>query len=128
MKDEILNEEFMEIPQPKSHKKIKIAIAFIASLDIIATTTLLIEYFKFDWFKSEVYDIDAKISNSLYQANDFTEKKTIKSKSGIANGISETIKLSACTTYQYLDYDYNTKKFIIKTCSNPNSITGSERY
>jgi hypothetical protein len=104
MKDEILNEEFKEIPQPKSHKKIKIAITLIASLAIIATTTLLVGHLKFDWFKSEDYNIDSK------------------------NGVSETIELRASTTYEYLDYDNNTKKLVKKTRSNPSTITGSERY
>ena len=54
-KEEILNDDFVEkeVIQPKSHKKIKIAIAITASLAIIATTILLVGYFKFDWFKSE---------------------------------------------------------------------------
>lgn len=103
MEGEILNEEFMDIPQPKNLRNIKIAITLIAFLGIIATTILLVGHFKFDRFKSEVYSIDAKISRSLYQA-------------------------SASNTYEYLDYDYNTKKFVKKTCSNPSSIGGSERY
>lgn len=103
MKDEILNEEFTEIQQPKNLKNIKIAITLIAFLGIIATTTLLVGHFKFDRFKSEVYNIDAKISRSLYQA-------------------------SVSTSYEYLDYNYNTKKFVKKTCSNPISIDGNERY
>ena len=98
MKDEILNEEFMDIPQPKSHKKIKIAITLIGSLAIIATTTLLVGHFKFDWFKSEVYNIDGKISRSL------------------------------ASSYEYLDYDSKTKKFVKKTCSNPEPITGDDRF
>ena len=54
-KEEVLNDDFVEneVVQPKSHKKIKIAIAITASLAIIATTILLVGYFKFDWFKSE---------------------------------------------------------------------------
>lgn len=98
MKDEILSEEFMDIPQPKSHKKIKIAITLITSLAIIATTTLLVGHLKFDWFKSEVYNIDGKVSRSLASA------------------------------YEYLDYDTKTKKYVKKTCSNPEPITGDDRF
>ena len=116
MKDEILSEEFNVIPQPKSHKKIKIAITLIAFLGIIATTTLLVGHFKFDLFKNEVYIIDPKISRALNQEDYFTEKKAIKSKIG------------ASAAYDYLDYDYSTKKFVKKTCSNPTSIDGDERY
>ena len=115
MKDKILNEEFRDFQEPKSHKKSKILISLITTLAIIATTTLLIGYFKFD--------------SSLYQANYFAEKKEINSKKGFTNEVSETIKLrSASTSYEYLDYNYSTKKFVKKTCSNPSSITGSERY
>ena len=98
-----MSEEFKVIQQPKFHKKIKIAITFIAFLGIIVSTTLLVGHFKFGLSKNEVYNIDAKISRLLYQA-------------------------SASNTYEYLDYDYNTKKFVKKTCSNPSSIDGSERF
>ena len=98
MKDEILSEEFMDIPQPKSHKKIKIAITLITSLAIIATTTLLVGHLKFDWFKSEVYNIHGKISRSL------------------------------ASSYEYLDYDSKTKKFVKKTCSNPEPVTEDDRF
>ena len=65
-KEEILNDDFVEkeVIQPKSHKKIKIAIAITASLAIIATTILLVGYFKFDWFKSE--NIKKNISSKLF--------------------------------------------------------------
>ena len=116
MKDEILSEEFKVIQQPKCHKKIKIAITFIAFLGIIVSTTLLVGHFKFGLSKNEVYNIDAKISRSLNQEDYFTEKKAIKSKIG------------ASASYIYLDYDYSTKKFVKKTCSNPSSIDGSERF
>ena len=90
-KQEILNDELVEneVQQPKSHKKIKIAIAIAASLAIIATTTLLVGYFKFDWFKSEIYNVDAKISRNVYQTNYFTETKTIKTKTGFTSGVTE---------------------------------------
>ena len=94
-KEEILNDEFVEreIVQPKNHKKIKIAVSVVASLAIIAITTLLVGHFKFDWFKSEVYTLDTKISHNLYQVNYFTETRSIR-KSG-------TYYL-----YQFHGYDY----------------------
>ena len=90
-KQEILNDDFVEneVIQPKSHKKIKVAIAVVTSIVIIATTTLLVGYFKFDWFKSEIYNIDAKISRNLYQVNYYTETKTIKTRIGFTSGITE---------------------------------------
>ena len=45
-----------------------------------ATTTLLIGYFKFDWFKSEIYKVDANITREINQANFFKETKTINTK------------------------------------------------
>ena len=58
-KEEILNDEFIEneITQQKSHKKVKIAVAIVGSLTLIAITTLLVGHFKFNWFKNEIYNI-----------------------------------------------------------------------
>ena len=78
-KEEILLNE-PEIVENKSNK-VKIAIALIASALMVAVvTTLLIGHFKFDWFKSDEYRIDANISRNLYQANYFSERKTVNSK------------------------------------------------
>ena len=106
-KEEILNDDFVEkeVIQPKSHKKIKIAIAITASLAIIATTILLVGYFKFDWFKSEIYDIDAKISRKTYQANYFTETRTINTKMGFTSGISENHEQKIYTNFMVLQTD-----------------------
>ena len=93
-KEEILSDEFVEreISQPKSHKKIKIAISIVASLIIIATTTLLVGHFKFDWFKSETYKIDANIHRANYQANYFSEKKDMNIKVSFSNGQKDNKK------------------------------------
>ena len=106
-KEEILNDDFVEkeVIQPKSHKKIKIAIAITASLAIIATTILLVGYFKFDWFKSEIYDVDAKISRKTYQANYFTETRTINTKMGFTSGISENHEQKIYTNFMVLQTD-----------------------
>ena len=47
---------------------------------VAVVTTLLIGHFKFDWFKSDEYRIDANISRNLYQANYFSERKTVNTK------------------------------------------------
>ena len=103
-KEEILNDEFVEreIVQPKSHKKIKIAVSIVASLVIIATTTLLVGHFKFNWFKSEVYTLDTKISHNLYQVNYFTETKNIKTKFGFVSGVSEDQEHSIYTNFMVM--------------------------
>ena len=103
-KEEILNDEFVEreIAQTKSHKKIKIAISIVASLIIIATTTLLVGHFKFDWFKSEVYTLDTKISHNLYQVNYFTETKNIKTKIGFVSGVSDNQEHTIYTNFMVM--------------------------
>ena len=106
-KEEILNDDFIEneVPQPKSHKKIKIAIAVAASLAIIATATLLVGYFKFDWFKSEEYNIDAKISRNLYQANYYTETKSIKTRTSFTSGVAEEKEFFVYTNFMVMQTD-----------------------
>ena len=106
-KEEVLNDDFVEneVVQPKSHKKIKIAIVITASLAIIATTILLVGYFKFDWFKSEIYTLDAKISRNTYQANYFTETKTINTKTGFTSGVTENHEQIIYTNFMVLQTD-----------------------
>ena len=81
-KEEIILEENLnekETVSPKNSKKIKYAIAIIASTLVLATVSiLLIGHFKFNWFKSENYNLDVNISRSVYQANFFSERKTSK--------------------------------------------------
>ena len=103
-KEEILSDEFVEreISQPKSHKKIKIAISIVASLAIIATTILLVGHFKFDWFKSEVYTLDTKISHNLYQVNYFTETKNVKTKIGFVSGVSDNQEHTIYTNFMVM--------------------------
>ena len=61
--------------------KVKIVLSILASTLVVATiSTLLVGHFKFDWFKSDEYKIDAHINRSIYQANYFSEKKTINTK------------------------------------------------
>jgi len=87
-KEEILLNE-REIVETKP-SKVKIAVSIlISTLLVTAVTTLLIGHFKFDWFKSDSYKIDANINRSVYQANYFSEKKTVTTKYSFENGDSE---------------------------------------
>ena len=85
-KEEILLNEHEEV-ETKTSNKVKYTIAIIAStLVLAAATTLLIGHFKFDWFKSDNYKIDANINRSVYQANYFSEKKTMTTKISLSDG------------------------------------------
>ena len=97
MKENKLNDELIEVPHSK---KLKIPIILtIISLAIIVTTTLLVGYFKLNWFKSEIYNIDFKILRKVYQINYFTEKKTLKVKVGFTNGITEEKEFTTITNF-----------------------------
>ena len=88
-KEEILINE-QEVVETKSSNKIKYTIAIISStLVIAAITTLLIGHFKFDWFKNDNYKIDANIKRNVYQANYFSEKKTLNAKFTLPDGVSQ---------------------------------------
>lgn len=104
-KQEILNDDFIEneVVQPKSNKKIKIAIAIATSLAIVATTILLVGYFKFDWFKGEIYNVDAKISRNLYSANYYSQTKSIKTRTGFNSGVSEEKEYFIYTNFMVMD-------------------------
>ena len=106
-KEEVLNNDYVEneVIQPKNTKKIKIAIALVASLTIIASVTLLIGYFKFNWFKSEIYNIEAKISRNAYQANYFSETKTINTRIGFTSGITQDNEQKIYTNFMVMQKD-----------------------
>ena len=88
-KEEILINE-QEVAETKSSNKIKYTIAIISStLVIAAITTLLIGHFKFDWFKNDNYKIDANIKRNVYQANYFSERKTLNVKFTLPDGVSQ---------------------------------------
>ena len=75
MKEEILLKDSENVETKPN--KLKIALSILASTLIVATiTTLLVGHFKYDWFKSDEYKIDAHINRSIFQANYFSEKKT----------------------------------------------------
>ena len=106
-KEEVLNNDYVEneVIQPKNTKKIKIAIALVASLTIIASAILLVGYFKFNWFKSEIYNIDAKISRNAYQAIYFSETKTINTRIGFTSGITQDNEQKIYTNFMVMQKD-----------------------
>ena len=76
-----VSSENREIIPAKSYSKVKLTIAIISTILVLAgTTTLLIGYFKFDWFKKEIYKVDANITREVNQANFFTENKKVSTK------------------------------------------------
>ena len=88
-KEEILINE-PEVVETKQSNKINIVISLIVStLLVTAVTTLLIGHFKFDWFKSDNYKIDANIKRNVFQANYFSEKKTVTTRFSFENGPTE---------------------------------------
>ena len=69
------------VAQPKKSSKMKYFIGIISSVIVLAVTaTLLLGYFKFNWFKSEIYQLDANIVRQVNQANYFTETKKVNTK------------------------------------------------
>ena len=76
------------LPQKKSHK-LAIALSITTAIALIAATVLLVGYFKFNWFKNEMYKIDANISRNVYQVNYFSETKTAKTKYSFTSGETE---------------------------------------
>ena len=90
-KEEILNENFTEkeVIHPKNNKKIRIILAITGSILVIATTILLLGYFKLDWFKKEIYKLDIQISRNTYEVNYFTETKTLEARFGLTSGESD---------------------------------------
>ena len=73
-----------EILPTKKSNKLKYTIIIISSvIALAAAATLLVGYFKFNWFKDEIYTIDANITRSLHQANYFTENRKITTKIAI---------------------------------------------
>ena len=93
-----VSSENREIIPAKSYSKVKLIIAIISTILILAaTTTLLIGYFKFDWFKKEIYKVDANITREVNQANFFTENKKISTRIALTKD-----------NFEEQDYEVNT--------------------
>ena len=85
--DELIDQE---VQAPVKSNKIKYTIAIITGVIIAAAVAvLLVGHFKFGWFKSETYKINANIFRANYQANYFNEQKDMNIKVAFANGQNE---------------------------------------
>ena len=87
-----INDELIDqkVELPVKSNKIKYAIVIASVVAFVATASiLLIGYFKFDWFKSETYKLDANINRATYQTSYFTEKKRIETEYSFTNGVHE---------------------------------------
>lgn len=88
-----------EIIQPKKNRRNKIVAAITISLSTFLIISLLIVYSRFHRTKSEIYDIDTKISRNLYLSNYFTETKTIKTKYDFLDDSSEEHEVTIYTNF-----------------------------
>ena len=85
--DELIDQK-VELPVKSNKIKYAIVIASVVAF-VAAASILLIGYFKFDWFKSETYKLDANINRATYQTSYFTEKKRIETEYSFTNGVHE---------------------------------------
>ena len=100
IRDELIDER--EVAPVKSHRS-KFIIAIITAATLIAATSiLLIGHFKFNWFPSETYKLDAKINRVSYQANYFSESKNIKTALTFSNG--NHVEKDASITTNFIVY------------------------
>ena len=95
--DELIDQE---VQAPVKSNKIKYTIAIITGVVIAAAVAvLLVGHFKFGWFKSETYKINANIFRANYQANYFNEQKDMNIKVAFANGQNEEKKFSISSNF-----------------------------
>ena len=79
-----------EIIQSKISKRKKIAIAIAAiTLILVVSITLLVGHLKYDMFNNGDYKIDANINRNIYQANYFSDKKTITAQFTLPDGVAQ---------------------------------------
>ena len=100
IKSDLIDEKF-EAPAKSNRKKYIIAIIAAATL-ISALSILLIGHFKFNWFQSEIYKLDATINRASYQANYFSETKNMKAAFTFSNG--NHVEKDAKITTNFLVY------------------------
>ena len=119
----------------KNNTKVKLAISIISTILILAAiTTLLIGYFKFYWFKSEIYKVDANITREVNQANFFSETKTIKTRIALEEGAYEEQNYEVNTDFmvylkdrtQLKDNDYLNKASLVILNSTMTSNEGEQ--
>ena len=114
--DELIDEK---VVAPVKSNKIKYTIAILAATTLIAATSvLLIGHFKFNWFQSETYKLDAKINRAIYQANYFTENKKINAAFTFSNGNHEEKDATVSTDFVvYLTKREKTSNDYLNTAS-----------
>ena len=95
--DELIDQE---VQAPVKSNKIKYAIAIITGVLITAAVSvILVGHFKFDWFKSETYKIEANIQRSNFKANYFSEEKNMNIKVSFSNGQKEEKEFFISTNF-----------------------------
>ena len=107
-KEEILNESIKEegeVIQPKSHKKIIISLVITGSILVISTVIVLVGYFKFNWFKSEIQNINIKISRNAQEVKYFTETITLDYKLGLTSGESDKKEMTVKNNFLIVETD-----------------------
>ena len=67
-----------------------------------AVAVLLVGHFKFNWFRSETYKIDANIYRTNFQANYFLEQKDIEVAASFSNGQKEEKKVFISTNFMVI--------------------------
>ena len=118
--------ENREILPSKNNSKVKLTIAIISTVLILAAaTTLLIGYFKFDWFKNEIYKVNANLTREVNQANFFSENKKINTRIALTKDNYEEqtyevntdfmIYLKDKTELENKDYLYSASIVILKS-------------
>ena len=118
--------ENREILPSKNNSKVKLTIAIISTVLILAAaTTLLIGYFKFDLFKNEIQKVDANLTREVNQANFFSENKKINTRIALTKDNYEEqtyevntdfmIYLKDKTELENKDYLYSASIVILKS-------------
>ena len=100
-----INDELIEqeVQAPVKSNKIKYTIAIITGvLMAAAVAVLLVGHFKFNWFRSEAYKIDANIYRTNFQANYFLEQKDIEVAASFSNGQKEEKKVFISTNFMVI--------------------------
>ena len=127
--------EDKEILPVKKNTKIKIIIAIISTVLILAVITiLLIGHFKLNWFKSEVYKVDTNIKREVYQASYFTENKKINTKIELTKDTYEEQNIEVNTNFMVFikdrikikENDYLNKAYL--NILKSTMITKDEKY
>ncbi len=83
--------EPIQIPKKNKYKKYIILSSIIFGIIIIVTIFLLVAHFKYNLFKSEIYEV-AKVERDIYSVEYFTETKKITTKMAYTSGELDEIE------------------------------------